>query len=174
MQLAKSFEQAACVLVLLATQRPDIPLTSDVIHERIGGSASYIRKIIRKLVVADLVASTSGNNGGVQLARSPETISIKDVVLAIEGPLHTFPDRGYFDQVFKDVQPVADEGTKVVNGIFSQADQLWLEFLSGQKIAALIKDLLAVSQIPVLNWNNQSEDKMGQLNQILARMRTAK
>lgn len=174
MQLAKSFEQAACVLVLLATQRPDIPLTSDVIHERIGGSASYIRKIIRKLVVADLVASTSGNNGGVQLARSPETISIKDVVVAIEGPLHTFPDRGYFDQVFKDVQPVADEGTKVVNGIFSQADQLWLQFLSEQKIAALIKDLLAVSQIPVLNWNNQSEDKMSQLNQILARMRTAK
>ncbi|MGO3900115.1 MAG: Rrf2 family transcriptional regulator, partial [Lactiplantibacillus argentoratensis] len=47
MQLAKSFEQAACVLVLLATQQPDVPLTADVLHERIGGSASYIRKIIR-------------------------------------------------------------------------------------------------------------------------------
>ncbi|AVK64729.1 Rrf2 family transcriptional regulator [Lactobacillus sp. CBA3606] len=174
MQLAKSFEQAACILVLLATQRPDIPLTADVIHERIGGSATYIRKIIRKLVVADLVASTSGNNGGVQLARSPETITIKDAVLAIEGPLHTFPDHGYFDQVFKDVEPVADEGTKVVNAIFAQADERWLSFLAQQKIATLIKELLVVNQIPVLNWTNQSENKMAQLNEILAHLRPTK
>ncbi|WP_376707993.1 RrF2 family transcriptional regulator [Lactiplantibacillus plantarum] len=107
MQLAKSFEQAACVLVLLATQQPEIPLTADVLHERIGGSASYIRKIIRKLVVAGLVTSTSGNNGGVHLARSPEDISITDVVAAIEGTLQTFPNYGYFDRVFKDVEPVA-------------------------------------------------------------------
>lgn len=173
-QLAKSFEQAACVLVLLATQRPDMPLTADVIHDRIGGSATYMRKIIRKLVVANLVASTSGNNGGVQLARSPEAITIKDVVLAIEGPLQTFPNHGYFDQAFKDVEPVADEGTKVVNAIFSQADKLWLDFLGGQKIATLIKELLAVPQIPVLNWYNQSDDKMDELNQILTRMRADK
>lgn len=120
MQLAKSFEQAACVLVLLATQQPEILLTADVLHERIGGSASYIRKIIRKLVVAGLVTSTSGNNGGVHLARSPEDISITDVVAAIEGTLQTFPNYGYFDRVFKDVEPVAHEGTKVVNGIFRE------------------------------------------------------
>lgn len=171
MQLAKSFEQAACILVLLATQRPDIPLASAAIHDRIGGSATYLRKIIRKLVVAELVASTSGNNGGVRLSRSPEKITIKDVVLAIEGPLHTFPDHGYFDQVFKDVEPVADEGTKVVNAIFSQADQRWLDFLSQQKIATLIKELLAVPQIPVLDWNDQTADKMGLLNDLLAHMR---
>lgn len=174
MQLAKSFEQAACVLVLLATQQPEKPLTADVLHERIGGSASYIRKIIRKLVVAGLVLSSSGNNGGVHLAKSPEEISIKDVVSAIEGTVHTFPDHGYFDQVFKDVEPVAYEGTKVVNTIFSQADQLWLEFLDQQKIATLIKELLAVKEIPVLDWTNQSEDKMAQLNTILARLRADK
>lgn len=174
MQLTKSFEQAACVLVLLATQRPDVPLTADVIHDRVGGSASYIRKIIRKLVVAGDVASTSGNNGGVQLARSAEDISIKDVVEAIEGPLQTFPNLGYFDRVFKDVEPVADEGTKVVKDVFSQADRLWLEFLDQQKLATIIKELLAVKQIPVLNWTNESEDKMVELNRLLARMRADK
>ncbi|MBQ0835230.1 Rrf2 family transcriptional regulator [Lactiplantibacillus pentosus] len=174
MQLAKSFEQAACVLVLLATQQPEIPLTADVLHERIGGSASYIRKIIRKLVVAGLVTSTSGNNGGVHLARPAEEISITDVVAAIEGTLQTFPNYGYFDQVFKDVETVAHEGTKVVNQIFSQADQLWLNFLAQQKLATLIKELLAVQQIPVLDWTNYSDDKMAQLNGLLARMRTNK
>lgn len=174
MQLAKSFEQAACVLVLLATQQPEIPLTADVLHERIGGSASYIRKIIRKLVVAGLVTSTSGNNGGVHLARSPEDISITDVVAVIEGTLQTFPNYGYFDRVFKDVEPVAHEGTKVVNGIFSRADQLWLDFLDQQKLATLIKELLVVTQIPVLDWTNYSDDKMAQLNALLSRMRAHK
>ncbi|MFC6180640.1 Rrf2 family transcriptional regulator [Lactiplantibacillus daowaiensis] len=174
MQLTKSFEQAACILVLLATQRPDVPLTSDAIHARIGGSATYLRKIMRKLVLAELVASTSGNNGGMQLARPAERITIKDVVLAIEGPVHTFPDLGYFDQVFKDVEPVADEGTKVVNAIFSQADQQWLAFLGQQKLATLIKELLAVPQIPVLDWNNQTEDKMAVLNHLLTHLRASK
>ena len=96
------------------------------------------------------------------------------MVAAIEGTLQTFPNYGYFDQVFKDVEPVAHEGTKVVNQIFSQADQLWLNFLAQQKLATLIKELLAVQQIPVLDWANYSDDKMAQLNGLLARMRTNK
>ena len=114
---------------------------------------------MHKLVLGQLVASTSGNNGGMQLARSAAAITIADVVVAIEGPVHTFPDRGYFDQVFNDVEPVADAGTQVVNDIFAQADQRWLAFLAQQKLATLIKELLAVPQIPVLDWNNQTEDK---------------
>ncbi|VDG17714.1 Rrf2 family transcriptional regulator [Lactiplantibacillus mudanjiangensis] len=174
MQLAKSFEQAACILVLLATQRPDVPLTSAAIHARIGGSETYLRKIMHKLVLGQLVASTSGNNGGMQLARSAAAITIADVVVAIEGPVHTFPDRGYFDQVFNDVEPVADAGTQVVNDIFAQADQRWLAFLAQQKLATLIKELLAVPQIPVLDWNNQTEDKMQVLNRLLTRLRQTK
>ncbi|WP_379810771.1 RrF2 family transcriptional regulator [Lactiplantibacillus modestisalitolerans] len=174
MQLAKSFERSACILVLLATQEPAVPITAAVIHQRIGGSASYLRKIIRKLAVAGLVTSTSGNNGGVHLARAPETISITDLVAALEGTLHTFPNTGDFDRVFQDIEPVANAGTKIVSDLFAQADQRWLDFLAQQTLASLIKQLLMVETIPVLDWTDQSSDKMAQLNALLARMRRAK
>ncbi|MGO3490105.1 MAG: hypothetical protein ACTINH_01540 [Lactiplantibacillus plantarum] len=62
----------------------------------------------------------------------------------------------------------------MVNGIFSRADQLWLDFLDQQKLATLIKELLVVTQIPVLDWTNYSDDKMAQLNALLSRMRAYK
>ncbi|GAB7168169.1 hypothetical protein TUA1478L_01650 [Lactiplantibacillus plantarum] len=62
----------------------------------------------------------------------------------------------------------------MVNGIFSRADQLWLDFLDQQKLATLIKELLVVTQIPVLDWTNYSDDKMAQLNALLSRMRAHK
>ena len=51
MQLTKGFEQAACIVALLATQKRDIPVSSGVINETLGGSATYLHKIMRKLVV---------------------------------------------------------------------------------------------------------------------------
>ncbi|GAB7168170.1 hypothetical protein TUA1478L_01660 [Lactiplantibacillus plantarum] len=120
MQLAKSFEQAACVLVLLATQQPEIPLTADVLHERIGGSASYIRKIIRKLVVAGLVTSTSGNNGGVHLARSPEDISITDVVAAIEGRCRPFRIMVILTEYLRTLNRSLMKGRKWSTGFFRE------------------------------------------------------
>ncbi len=47
-------------------------------------------------------------------------------------------------------------------------------FFGSKKIATLIKELLAVNEIPVLDWTNQSEDKMAQLNTILTRLRSVK
>ncbi len=48
---------------------------------------STVRKLMRMLVAAGLVRSERGAKGGYQLARLPETISIAQVVIAVEGPL---------------------------------------------------------------------------------------
>lgn len=42
-------------------------------------------KILRKLVASGLVKSYKGAQGGYQLARSPDDITLKDVIEAIEG-----------------------------------------------------------------------------------------
>lgn len=49
-----------------------------------------------------------------------------------------------------------------------------VRFLDQQKLATLIKELLVVNRIPVLDWTNYSDDKMGQLNALLSRMRSHK
>ena len=51
MQLTKGFEQAACIMALLATQEKNSPVPSGVINATLGGSATYLHKIMRKLVV---------------------------------------------------------------------------------------------------------------------------
>jgi len=52
---------------------------------------SFLAKILRRLVQADLLSSTRGAKGGFRLARPPEEISLLEVVRAIEGPLAVAP-----------------------------------------------------------------------------------
>ncbi|EUJ19060.1 RrF2 family transcriptional regulator [Listeria aquatica] len=72
MKLTRSLEQAVCIITLLSTQDSTVPLASDVISKRLQVSSSYLKKIMRKLVVKDIIRSVSGNNGGFSLAKSPK------------------------------------------------------------------------------------------------------
>ncbi|MDN6626287.1 MAG: Rrf2 family transcriptional regulator [Pisciglobus halotolerans] len=118
-----------------------------------GSSHSYIRKIIRKLVVNGLVSSVSGSNGGFSLAKQPKEISLLDVVEALEGPIHTYPNTGMINQVFSDIGPTANSGEKVLTGVFEQADERYSAYLAGETVESLIKETIESNTIPVLNWN---------------------
>lgn len=58
-----------------------------------GVSETYLAKIFTKLKKAGLVRSSTGAQGGYELARPPDQISFWDVVVAIEGNLHLFECR---------------------------------------------------------------------------------
>ncbi|MHB9111101.1 MAG: RrF2 family transcriptional regulator [Thermoleophilia bacterium] len=47
----------------------------------------YLAKIIQKLAQAEIVTTHRGVGGGITLSRPPETITLLDVVEAIEGPV---------------------------------------------------------------------------------------
>lgn len=154
MILSKGLEQAICIMTLLATQEKETALASHVINRRLKGSShSYIRKIIRKLVVNGLVSSVSGSNGGFSLAKQPREISLLDVVEALEGPIHTYPNTGMINQVFSDIGPTADSGEKVLTRVFEQADDRYSAYLAGKTVESLIKETIESNTIPVLNWN---------------------
>ncbi|MDQ7862201.1 Rrf2 family transcriptional regulator [Peribacillus frigoritolerans] len=69
MQLTKGVEQAICIIVILSTQDKNVPLSSNEISRRLEVSPSYLKKIIRKLVVKQIITSVPGNNGGLTLAK---------------------------------------------------------------------------------------------------------
>jgi Rrf2 family protein len=48
---------------------------------------SFLAKIVSQLSVAGLLQTSRGAHGGVSLARSPEQITLLDVVEAIDGPI---------------------------------------------------------------------------------------
>ena len=61
------------------------------VAERQGISDKYLEAIIKPLVVAGILASVRGKNGGYQLARPASDITAGDVIRAVEGEVASAP-----------------------------------------------------------------------------------
>jgi Rrf2 family protein len=81
--LSQSVEYALRAVVYLAAQHP-APLTTQKIAQRTRVPQAYLSKILQNLVRADLVHSQRGLRGGMTLARSPDHLTILDIVNAVE------------------------------------------------------------------------------------------
>lgn len=139
MKLTKAFEQGVCIMSLLSTQKRDVPLSTQVINERLLGSQTYIQKIIRKLVVAGLVNSVSGNNGGFVLAKEPSKINLLEIVEALEGEIDTYPNSGLFAGVFKNMKK-AKKGDLIIHRAIRLADKAWMETLKNKTVQDLLDE----------------------------------
>ena len=63
-------------------------LDAKTISEETCVSLRFSLKILRKLVANGIVKSFKGTQGGYELAKSPEEISIMDVIETVEGKYH--------------------------------------------------------------------------------------
>lgn len=81
---SQTTEYALRAMVHLATAGPDKALNSETLAEQIQAPKGYLSKIMRDLVVAELVNSQRGPNGGFVLSRPASKISIYDVVEAVD------------------------------------------------------------------------------------------
>ncbi len=155
MQLTKAFEQGVCVMAMLTTQIPSIPVASATIHQRLGTSPTYTQKIVRKLVVSGLATSVSGQGGGFCLAKASKEISCLDVVEAIEGPVVTFPDSQLLHHAFAHSNGLANlaSANSVVYQTFAKADEKWRKVLSNVSIADIIHDSLHGEKLTFVDWN---------------------
>ena len=68
----------------LARRLEDGPVTGRDVAARERLPADYVEQILLRLRRAGLVKSTRGARGGYALARSPETITVRDVIAASE------------------------------------------------------------------------------------------
>ena len=71
--------------------------------ERLGVSPTYLAKILRTLTAKGILLSTRGIGGGFSLAKPPESITLMEVLVALDGPL---PSRACLFE-----QTVCDTGT---------------------------------------------------------------
>ena len=102
MIINKSVEEAVVVCLMLAVQEGHVPVGSSSLSKAMGVSDSYLKKTLRKLVVAGLVDSATGKVGGFTLARKPEHITVGDVFRAIEGDAFRFKGSTSAERVFTD------------------------------------------------------------------------
>jgi Rrf2 family transcriptional regulator, nitric oxide-sensitive transcriptional repressor len=82
--LSQTIEYALRAMTHLASLERDTAVNSEWIAERTHVPKGYLSKILRDLVVADLITSQRGPNGGFSLARSPDKITMFDVVNAVD------------------------------------------------------------------------------------------
>jgi Rrf2 family protein len=64
-----------------------LPVRAEDVAERQGIPLNFLVKILHEMRLAGIVSSQRGPEGGHQLARAAEDISIADILRAVEGPL---------------------------------------------------------------------------------------
>jgi Rrf2 family protein len=88
-------EYGVRLLVELGRQGRERPVSLKAISEAEGLPLAYLERIVALLKKSGLVESTRGAHGGYRLARGPETISMDEVILSLEGavaPMQCFVD----------------------------------------------------------------------------------
>jgi Rrf2 family protein len=87
MQITRTADYGVRVMTHLAMLPPGSRMTvADLAHES-NASVAFTGKILQRLVGARLVVSHRGYEGGFELGRLPDTITLLDIVTALEGPL---------------------------------------------------------------------------------------
>ncbi|MFI7608089.1 RrF2 family transcriptional regulator [Micromonospora sp. NPDC049366] len=88
MKLSGGVEWALHCCVVLTTATEPVPAAR--LAELHDVSGSYLAKQLQALSRAGLVTSVQGKAGGYVLTRSPEQITVLDVVVAVDGAQPTF------------------------------------------------------------------------------------
>ncbi|WP_271629233.1 RrF2 family transcriptional regulator [Caldicellulosiruptor sp. DIB 104C] len=74
-------------IVLHLSKKKGMVVEADTISEEEKIPKRFLLKICRDLIKAGIIESARGKNGGYVLAKNPEDITMKDVILAVEGTL---------------------------------------------------------------------------------------
>lgn len=87
MQITRQSEYAIKILVDLASSPRGEIVHSKAIAERKKIPEKFLQKTIQVLVRTGMVESRRGTLGGVRLAVDPDSLTVVDVITAIEGPV---------------------------------------------------------------------------------------
>lgn len=130
MKLSKSTELALHGLYQLAVTRPRQLLVAEMAGAQ-QVSTSYLAKVFQKLARKGLVRSTRGKRGGFALARTPEEISVADVVRAVEAEEPLFDCLGH-------ARSCKSNGSCLMRARFDQAERSMYEVLEATSLAELL------------------------------------
>jgi Rrf2 family protein len=137
MKLSEGVEWGLHCGVLLAALPPQAVLSGSALAEFHGVSESYLLKHLQALARNDLFESVPGPKGGFRLARAPETISVLDVVTAIDGPEPAFRCTEIRQRGPAGLEPSAYRLPCAIHATMRRAENVWREVLRAQTLADL-------------------------------------
>ena len=162
MHLTKSTEQAICIMVMLYLQHRHVFLNSKEISQRLNISPTYLKKIMRKLVVNDLVKANTGIGGGYKY-KSNKKVTLYDIYVALNDEVEIFALKtDYVSKIFEGALAVDKRYSKYLKKVntVNKAIKTALEEIT---IENLVEDILEENSKIRLDWNNW-EDEFERVN----------
>ena len=157
MHLTKSTEQAICIMVMLYLQDRHVFLNSKEISQRLNISPTYLKKIMRKLVVNDLVKANTGIGGGYKY-QSNKKVTLYDIYVALNDEVEIFALKtDYVSKIFEGALAVDKRYSKYLKKVntINKAIKSSLEDIT---IENLVEDILEENSKIRLDWNNWEEE----------------
>jgi Rrf2 family protein len=146
-QLAKGIEWTAHICTLIALLPAGRGLSVDALAEFFDVPAAYLAKQMQALRRAGIAESVRGKRGGYRLARSPDDISLLDIVIAIEGPNPAFRcteirQNGPCGLARKDCKRPCE-----IAAAFAKAEMVYRQALAARSLASIMQEA-AVNSAP--------------------------
>lgn len=133
-KLGKLTDYATVVMGRLAKEGADVSRSAHYLSDKTGVPEPTVAKILKLLAQEGLLESLRGVTGGYRLSRTPDQISIAEIITALEGPIAIVscvegsgedcrldpgcPVKGNWDPV-NDAIKAALEGVKLTDMIIS-------------------------------------------------------
>ena len=157
MHLTKSTEQAICIMVMLYLQDRHVFLNSKDISQRLNISPTYLKKIMRKLVVNDLVKANTGIGGGYKY-KSNKKVTLYDIYVALNDEVEIFALKtDYVSKIFEGALAVDKRYSKYLKKV-NTVNKAIRSSLEDITIESLVEDILEENSKIRLDWNNWEEE----------------
>ena len=115
---------------ILGMNYPNASVSASALESYISVSGKYLEKIMRLLAKRDIVSANRGANGGYYLSRSPEEITIGEIVRALEDDMEIVecvkgdakckccPSSGVWKRLYEGINKLLDDMTlsQMING----------------------------------------------------------
>lgn len=87
MRITAKADYAVRAAAELAAAEPGVPVKGEALARAQAMPLNFLENILRELRRAGIVRTQRGQDGGYLLARDPASVSIADIIRAVEGPL---------------------------------------------------------------------------------------
>jgi len=127
------------------------PPSSRDLADMQGISPAFLKKIFPKLEKAGIVEASGGIRGGYRLARPAETITVLDVVDAVEGPKSLFDCQEIRGRcaLFEGKPPKwSTQGVCGIHAVMLRAENILREELARTSLASLAAGVLGKNGLP--------------------------
>lgn len=135
---------ATRIIIYLALHRSSISVRKQQIAKAEGISADYVEQILIRLKSAGLVESRRGVSGGFLLAREPETISVLEILEAVEGTITL---------VAADKEETDRVSIKITGDVWAGATSTLRDYFAALTVQTLADRTRTLSESTALNFH---------------------